>query len=143
MGQPKPLFHLFSIFSSIQYNFYSKSMWKNVMSIHYTVPGFEPTTSKTWVVSHNKLDQGSRPVLLVCCQRPKDPRNYLSFFILYSHTLAVLNAFTNACGSSNQSTKCRSPFRGKILRNLLLDFCYLSLFRNFHNIFWFFLKDTW
>ena len=33
MGQPRPLFHLFLVFSSKQYNFYNKSMRKNVMSI--------------------------------------------------------------------------------------------------------------
>ena len=30
-------------------------MWKNVMSIQYTVPGFESTTFGTWVSSHNHL----------------------------------------------------------------------------------------
>ena len=33
--------------------FYNKSMWKNVMPIQYMAAGFEPTTSPTWVVSHN------------------------------------------------------------------------------------------
>ena len=28
MGQPRPLFRLFSVFSNKQYNFYNKSMWK-------------------------------------------------------------------------------------------------------------------
>ena len=28
-------------------------MWKNFMSIKYTAPRFEPTTSQTWVVSQN------------------------------------------------------------------------------------------
>ena len=28
MGQPRPLFHLFLLFSNKQYNFYNKSMWK-------------------------------------------------------------------------------------------------------------------
>ena len=51
MGQPRPLFRLFSVFSNKQYNFYNKYMWK--MSIQYTVPGFEPTTFGTWVSSHN------------------------------------------------------------------------------------------
>ena len=31
MGQPRPLFSLFSVLSSKQYNFYNKSMWKNVV----------------------------------------------------------------------------------------------------------------
>ena len=40
---PGLLYCLFSVFSSKHhYNFYSRNMWK--MSIHYTVPGFEPTT---------------------------------------------------------------------------------------------------
>ena len=51
VGQPWPLFHLFLVFSSKQYNFYNKSMWK--MSIQYMVPGFKPTTSRTQVVTHN------------------------------------------------------------------------------------------
>ena len=33
--------------------FYNKSMWKNVMSIQYTAPGFEPTTFGMRVSSHN------------------------------------------------------------------------------------------
>ena len=53
-------FCLFSVFSNKQYNFYNKSMWKNVqmkknvqMSIQYMAPGYEPTTFRTWVSSHN------------------------------------------------------------------------------------------
>ena len=53
MGQHWPLFHLFSVFSNKQYNFYNKSMWKNVMSIQYPVLGFELMTFGTWVSSHN------------------------------------------------------------------------------------------
>ena len=30
MGQPRPLFHLFLVFSNKHYNFYNKKMWKNV-----------------------------------------------------------------------------------------------------------------
>ena len=53
-GQPQPLFCLFSVFSNKQYNFYNKSMWKNVqMSIQYTGPVFKPTTFWTWVITHN------------------------------------------------------------------------------------------
>ena len=53
MGQPQPLFRLFLVFSNKQYNFYNKSMWKNVqMSIQYLAPGFEPTTFRTWIVTH-------------------------------------------------------------------------------------------
>ena len=29
------------------------NIWKNVMTIQYTVPGFEPTTFGTWVSSHS------------------------------------------------------------------------------------------
>ena len=46
-------FRLFSVFSSKQFNFCSKSIWKNVMSIQYLVPGFEPMASWTWAVSYN------------------------------------------------------------------------------------------
>ena len=53
MGQPRPLFRSFSVFSNKQYNFYNKSMWKNVMSIQYPAPGFELTTFGMWVSSHN------------------------------------------------------------------------------------------
>ena len=49
-----PLFHLFLVFPNKQYNSYNKSMWKNVKSIQYIALGFEPTTSQTWVVSHNQ-----------------------------------------------------------------------------------------
>ena len=44
MGQPRPLF---SVFSNKQSNFYSNSMQKK--SIQYTEPGLEPTR----VVTHN------------------------------------------------------------------------------------------
>ena len=52
---PTPVsFCLFSVFSNKHhYNFYNRSMWKNVMSIQYMVPGFEPTTFGTWASSHN------------------------------------------------------------------------------------------
>ena len=33
-GQPRPLFRLFFVFSNKQYNFYNKSMWKNVHPIY-------------------------------------------------------------------------------------------------------------
>ena len=51
MGQPRPLIRLFSVFSSKQDNSFNKSMRK--MSIQYTALGFEPITSRTWVVTHN------------------------------------------------------------------------------------------
>ena len=50
-ANPGLLLFLFLVFSNKQYNFYSKSMWK--MSIQYMVPGFEPMTSRAWVVTHN------------------------------------------------------------------------------------------
>ena len=50
---PRPLFHLFLVFSNKQYIFNNKTIWKLVMSIQYMVPGFEPTTSQTWDISHN------------------------------------------------------------------------------------------
>ena len=53
MGQPRPLFRLFSVFSNRhRYNFYI-SMWKNVMSIQYTAQGFKPMNFGTWAFSHN------------------------------------------------------------------------------------------
>ena len=39
------------VFSNKHYYFYNKYMWK--MSSHYIVLGFEPTTFRTWVSSHN------------------------------------------------------------------------------------------
>ena len=45
MGQP--LFRLFSVFSSKPYNFKKPINMKNVISIQYTAPGFEPTISQT------------------------------------------------------------------------------------------------
>ena len=49
----QPLLRLFLVFSNKQYTFYSESLWKNVIYIQYTVLGFEPMTSRTWVISHN------------------------------------------------------------------------------------------
>ena len=45
MGQPRPLFRLFLVFSNKRYNFYNKSMWKNVHLVYGA--GLEPTTSRT------------------------------------------------------------------------------------------------
>ena len=52
-GHPLPLFCLFSVFfySNKHYIFNKKSIWK--MSCPCTVPGFKPTTSRPWVISHN------------------------------------------------------------------------------------------
>ena len=55
MGQPRPLFRLFSVLSNNQYNFYNNQCEK--MFIQYTAPGFEPTTSQTWIVTHNHLSR--------------------------------------------------------------------------------------
>ena len=46
------LFHFF-IFSNKRYNSNNKYVWKKVMSIQYTTPGFESTTFGHWVYSHN------------------------------------------------------------------------------------------
>ena len=51
MGQPWPFFVYFQSFQSNIKFFYNKYMWK--MSIQYMVPGFEPTTFRMWVSSHN------------------------------------------------------------------------------------------
>ena len=49
---PAPFSFIFSLFKqTIQ--FVQQIMVKIVISIQYTAPGFEPTTSQTWVVSHN------------------------------------------------------------------------------------------
>ena len=50
----RPLFNLFSVFSNKLYKFYNKSFLKNVMSIQYMAPGFEPMSSWIWVISHNQ-----------------------------------------------------------------------------------------
>ena len=51
MGQPRPLFRLFLVFSNKHhYNFTTNICEK--MSIQYTGPGFEPTTFGTRVSSH-------------------------------------------------------------------------------------------
>ena len=53
-GPTRPLFCLFLVFSSKHhYNIYNQSMWKNVMSIQYMVPGFKLMTTQTWIFSHN------------------------------------------------------------------------------------------
>ena len=60
MGHPRPLFRLFSVFfkqTSIQ--FYNKLMPK--MSIQYTALGFEPTTLRSWVSSHNHQTRANHP----------------------------------------------------------------------------------
>ena len=47
MGQPRPLFRLFSVFfkqTSLQF---LQQIYEEKMSIQYTVPGFEPTTFGT------------------------------------------------------------------------------------------------
>ena len=45
---------IFGLFKQTSIHFFTKkSMWKNVDSIQYMAPGFEPTTSQSWVISHN------------------------------------------------------------------------------------------
>ena len=56
MGQHRPLFLLFSVFSNKQYN---------VMSIQYTAPGFEHTTFGTWV-SYHKTRASVNNVGMIC-----------------------------------------------------------------------------
>ena len=43
---PAP-FRLFSVFSNKQYNILQQINVKNVISIQFTAPGFEPTTFRT------------------------------------------------------------------------------------------------
>ena len=47
MGQPRPLFSLFSFFFKQTIQFLQQANVKNVKSIQYTAPGFEPMTSGT------------------------------------------------------------------------------------------------
>ena len=51
-GPTRPLFRLFSVFSNKQYIFTTTNQCEK-MSIQYTTPRFEPTTFRTWVVTHN------------------------------------------------------------------------------------------
>ena len=50
-GQPRDLYYLFSVFSTIQ--FLQKINANNVMYMQYTEPGFEPMSFGTRVSSHN------------------------------------------------------------------------------------------
>ena len=52
MGQPDLFSFIFGLFKQ-RIQFLQQTNVKNVMSIQYMVPGFEPMTSWTWVVSHN------------------------------------------------------------------------------------------
>ena len=47
MGQPRPLFRLFLVFSNKHYNFYNKYMWKNVHPVYG--PGIR--THELWNMS--------------------------------------------------------------------------------------------
>ena len=47
MGHPRPLFRLFSVFFKQTIQFLQQMNVKNVMSIQYPAPGFEPTTFGT------------------------------------------------------------------------------------------------
>ena len=44
---------IFGLFKQTPIQFLPQINVKNVISIQYTVLGFEPTTSQSWVVSHN------------------------------------------------------------------------------------------
>ena len=63
-GPTRASFLFILFFSNKQYNFYHKSMWKNVVSIQYMVPWFEPTTSWILVVSHNHLTRAPAQIWL-------------------------------------------------------------------------------
>ena len=52
MGQTRPLLCLFSSFSNKKLQFLQQIYVKNLLTIQYTVPGFEPTTFGIWVSSH-------------------------------------------------------------------------------------------
>ena len=54
-GPTPASFSLFSVFfkQTLLQFFYNRLMWKNVMSIQCTAPGFEPTTFVSWASSHN------------------------------------------------------------------------------------------
>ena len=71
-GQPQPLFRLFSVFWNKQYTFTTIQCEKNVMPIQYMAPGFKPTTSQTWVVSHNHYTWA--PTLSAHCFQPNVTR---------------------------------------------------------------------
>ena len=60
MGHLWPLFCLFLAFSNKQYNFYHKSMWKNVHPVY----GARIRTHNLWNMSllPQSLDQGCRPL---------------------------------------------------------------------------------
>ena len=47
MDQPRPLFHLFLVFSNKHYNFYNNYMWKNVHPVY----GAGIQTHDLWNVS--------------------------------------------------------------------------------------------
>ena len=81
MGQPRPLFRLFSVFSNKHYNSYNKYMWK--MSIQYTVPGFEPTTFRPWASSHNHWTRAPTPIKFFKRQRINNIYDILDSVSLY------------------------------------------------------------
>ena len=63
LGQPRPLFRLFSFFSNKHHhNLNNTSMWKKFMSIQYTALGFKPSTFRMWASSHNHLARA--PIIL-------------------------------------------------------------------------------
>ena len=66
---PTSLFRLFSVFSKEQ----NKSMWK--ISIQNTPLGFEPTTSRIWVICHNHKTRA--PALYFLSRLMKNKKTFL------------------------------------------------------------------
>ena len=64
MGQPRPLFRLFSVFSNKQYNFYNKYMSKNIHPVY-----------GAGIQTHNLQKRESLPITT----RPGLPPNYALF----------------------------------------------------------------
>ena len=71
MSHPRPLFHLFSVFSNKYYNFTTNIFEK--MSIQFTVLWFEPPTFRTWVSAHITTRPGLPPkdAPLVCTSQSR------------------------------------------------------------------------
>ena len=61
---PASFLLIFSLFKQKIQFFTTNQCAKNVTSIQYTVPGFEPTTSRTWIISNNH----SRPTVRIFTQ---------------------------------------------------------------------------
>ena len=72
MGQPRPLFCLFSVFSNKQYNFYNKYMWKNVHPVY-----------SAGIQTHKLLWHESLPITT----RPRLPPKLIQVFVTSLLTL--------------------------------------------------------